>query len=184
MKTYRNAGALLASSAMLIGFFGIPVAARSAGPQDSEQVTKLLKEARAEAFQLKDDAGEMATFTYQTVTLASHAEAINRTRDHVNALGRTEQKLQAAKATAAPWQRVAIDRMEPFIDELTGYTSAIIEHINQAPKHTAAEYQDYLEANADYSSDLAAIIAQFVDYGQSKERMDRLAAKLEIAPGK
>jgi hypothetical protein len=40
------------------------------------------------------------------------------------------------------------------------------------------EYKDYLEANADYATDLAAMIADFVDYGRTKQRLERLAAKL------
>jgi len=47
-------------------------------------------------------------------------------------------------------------------------------------KHTPAEYQDYLEANADYASDLAAMIGNFVDFGKTKDRMQRLGNKLEI----
>jgi len=42
------------------------------------------------------------------------------------------------------------------------------------------EYRDYLEANADYASDLAAMIANFVDYGKAKQRMERLGSKLEV----
>jgi hypothetical protein len=63
---------------------------------------------------------------------------------------------------------------------LEGYTLAIIEHLNGQPKHTFAEYQDYLEANADYSSDLAAMVADYVDYGKTKDRLQRLAEKLDV----
>ena len=68
----------------------------------------------------------------------------------------------------------------PFLDELGGYTYAVIEHINGEVKHTPAEYKDYLQANADYATDLAAMIGDFVDYGRSKDRAERLAVKLEI----
>jgi hypothetical protein len=59
-----------------------------------------------------------------------------------------------------------------------------IEHINSDQKHNLAEHKDYLEANADYASDLRAMIANFVDYGNTKERTERLADKLEIARAK
>jgi len=42
------------------------------------------------------------------------------------------------------------------------------------------EYNDYLEANADYASDLANMIGSFVDYGKTRQRLDRLAARLEV----
>jgi len=62
---------------------------------------------------------------------------------------------------------------------LTGYITAAIEHINEK-QHSLAEYNDYLEANADYASDLANMIANFVDYGKARQRLDRLGAKLEV----
>ena len=61
-----------------------------------------------------------------------------------------------------------------------GYTLAIIEHLNGETPHTLAEYKDFLEANADYSSDLAAMIANFVDYGKTKAKVQNLGAKLEV----
>jgi len=102
-------------------------------------------------------------------------------KDHVNELGRQEAKLKEARADAAPWQKTAIDRIMPFLDELAGYTEAVIEHINAEPKRlNTAEYKDYLEANADYSSDLAAMIGDFVNYGRTKHRFERLTDKLEL----
>ncbi len=114
------------------------------------------------------------------VSWESHAAAINQIKDHINALARQEAKLKEAKGAGSPWQKTAIDRITPFLDELTGYTYAVIEHINGQVKHTPAEYKDYLEANADYATDLAAMIADFVDYGNTKDRIQRLADKLEI----
>jgi hypothetical protein len=96
-------------------------------------------------------------------------------------LGRQEAKLKEARAGAAPWQKVAIDRIVPYLEELEGYTLAVIEHINADPRRlNTAEYKDYLEANADYSSDLAAMISDFVNYGNSKNRFERLTNKLEV----
>jgi hypothetical protein len=114
------------------------------------------------------------------VSAESQAAAINQIKDHIGALRNQTAKLLGAKEEASPWQRAAIDRITPFPDELEGYTLAIIEHLNGQPKHTFAEYQDYLEANADYSADLAAMVADYVDYGKTKDRMQRLAEKLEI----
>jgi hypothetical protein len=163
---------------------GVSPAMKAAAAPDSEQVTKLLVETRALAFQLSTDAAYMETFTRVNVSTEAHALAINQVKDDVNALGRQAVKLQDAKHGAAPWQRTAIDRITPFLDELIGYTYAAIEHINTAPSFlTTAEYNDFLEANADYSSDLAAMISDFVKFGQTKERMERLTKKLEVPVG-
>ena len=162
----------------LAGFLALPV--RAAEVPDNEQVSKLLSETRTMAFQLKEDAGTMESFTRMNVSWESHAVTINQIKDHVNALRKQEAKLQEVKANASSWQKAAIDKITPFLDELEGYTLAIIDHLNGNPKHNFAEYKDYLEANSDYASDLGAMIGNYVDYGKTKERLQRLGASLEV----
>jgi hypothetical protein len=165
---------------LLAGLLASPPASKAAGTPDSEQVSKLLSEAKTIAFEMKEDAVTMESFTRMNVSMESHAVAINQIKDHINALERQTGKLKEARETGSPWQQTAIDRITPFLDELGGYTYAVIEHLNGEVKHTPAEYKDYLQANADYATDLAAMIADFVDFGRSKDRMQHLAEKLEI----
>jgi plasmid replication initiation protein len=163
---------------LLAGWAG---AANAAVVPDSEHVAKLLSEAKTMAFQIKEDAVAMEGFTRMTVSWESHAVAINEIKDHVNALEKQEAKLKDARSAASPWQKTAIDRIVPYLDELEGYTSAVIEHINAQPKRLFTDdYKDFLEANADYATDLASMIADFVDYGKTRDRMERLGNKLEI----
>jgi hypothetical protein len=162
-----------------VGFL-VAAATNPVDVPDSEQVSKLLSETKTMAFQLKEDAATMESFTRMNVSWENHKVTINQIKDHVNALLKQVQKLNDAKATASPWQKTAIDRITPYLDEMEGYTLAIIEHLNGQTKHTLAEYKDYLEANADYSSDLAAMVANFVDYGKTKEKVQTLGAKLEV----
>jgi len=148
---------------------------------DSEHVAKLLSEAKTMSFQLKEDAVAMEGFTRMNVSWESHAVAINQIREHVTALEKQEAKLKDARTEAAAWQKTAIDRIVPYLDELEGYTSAVIERLNDQPKRLFTdEYKDFLEANADYATDLAGMIADFVDYGKTRDRMERLGNKLEI----
>jgi hypothetical protein len=171
----RKIGSALGAALMIIA----PVYA-AVEPSNPEQVSKLLSEAKTMAFQLKEDAAAMEGFNRMNVSLESQSAAINQIRDHVNALARQEEKLQAAKPFAEPWQKAVIVRIQPFVDELTGYTYAVIEHLNGDKKHNFAEYKDYLEANADYSADLAKMISDFVDYGKNKERVEKLGTTLEV----
>jgi hypothetical protein len=165
--------------AAIAGFLLASSTVKAAEVQDSEQVSRMLSDAKTMSYQLKEDAVQMESFTRQNLSWQSHAEAITQIREHVNALGKQAQKLKAARSSASPWQKVAIDRIEPYLDELGGYITAAIEHINEK-QHTLLEYNDYLEANADYATDLANMIANFVDYGKTRQRLDRLGAKLEI----
>jgi hypothetical protein len=175
MKT-RNMMIWMGTLPLMLGGF-----ARAAEVSDSEQVNKLLAEAKAQAIQVRDDATAMEAFTRVPVSRELQGTKINELRDHFNALGRTEASLKDAEAIAAPWQRQVIDRIVPFLDELNGYTNAVIEHLNGTAPHTVAEYKDYLEANADYATDLAKMIGGYVDYGRTKVRFERLSNKLEVA---
>ncbi len=156
--------------------------AKAADIPDSEHVSKLLAEAKTMAFQIKEDAVAMEAFTRMNVSWETHAVTINQIREHVNALEKHVAALKDARDAASPWQRTAIDRIVPYLDELEGYTTAIIERINEQPKRLfTPEYKDYLAANADYATDLAAMIADFVEYGKTKDRLESLSKKLEIS---
>jgi hypothetical protein len=162
---------------LLAGWAGTANAAVVPG---SEHVAKLLSEAKTMAFQLKEDAVAMEGFTRMNVSRESHAVAINQIREHVNALEKQEAKLKDARTEAAPWQKSAIDQIAPYLDELEGYTSAVIERLTDQPKRLFTdEYKDFLQANADYATDLADMIANFVDYGKTRDRVERLGNKLE-----
>jgi len=77
---------------------------------------------------------------------------------------------------------VAINRINPYLDEVSGYTTAVIQQPNGDRRHTPAEYGDYFEVNADYAADLAPMVANFVDYGNMQLKLERLDDKLEATP--
>jgi cytochrome c-type biogenesis protein CcmH/NrfF len=163
------------------GYTVVSPIARAAEAADSEHVSALLSEAKTMAYQLKEDAQTMESFNRMTVSMETHKVTVNQIREHINALGRQQAKLREAKAEASPWQGTAIDRITPYLDELSGYTAAAIEHLTER-QHNPAQYQDFLEANADYASDLSAMISDFVDYGKTRQRVERIQEKLEISP--
>ena len=163
------------------GFLIFAPALRAVELPDSDHVNKLLADARTMAFQLKMDADVMESFTRSTASWETHAVQITFIKEHVNDLFKQEAKLKDARMVASPWQKTAIDRIMPYLDELEGYTSAVIEHINASPRNlNTPEYKDYLEANVDYAGDLAARISDFITYGKNKERMEYLNDKLEL----
>jgi hypothetical protein len=52
---------------------------------DSAQVSQLLSEAKAQAFQLKEDAATLQSFTGSNLGWQSHAAVVNQMKEHVNA---------------------------------------------------------------------------------------------------
>jgi hypothetical protein len=163
------------------GFFAISSAIKAAGVPDSEQINRLLSDVKTQAFELKEDAAIMETFSRSNVPWESHVMAINQIRDHLNEAGRQLKKLEDARATASPWQATAIDRIGPLLRQLASDTSAVIERINSSHGriHTG-DYQEYLEANADSADQLAQLISDFVNYGRTKDRQERPTNRLEI----
>ena len=179
----RKSRAWIGSVALLLaGFLGASFTTNAADNPDSEQVSKLLSETRTMAYQLKDDAEAMESYTRTKAAWETHAAAITQIKQHVNALAQQVDKLKTARNGASPWQKTVIDRIDPYMDEMAGYTEAVIEHLNKHPERLGTpEYKDYLEANADYSGDLATMIGELVDYGRAKERVQSLTEKLEIS---
>jgi hypothetical protein len=182
MNQHKSTAWMTTAAFLVTGFLAAsPAIQAAAAVPDSEQVSQLLSEAKTMAFQLKEDAQTMESYTRSSTTWQSHAIAINQIKERINALGRQAAKLRDAKSTASPWQKTAIDRINPLLEELAGYTEAVIEHVNKQPQLlTTPEYMDYLEANADYAGELATMIAEFVDYGKAKQRLQSLSDKLEI----
>ena len=60
-------------------------------------------------------------------------------------------------------------------------TSATIEHLNANKNNLGTpEYREFVTANTEMANELASLITDFVDYGQSRAKYDRLKIKLEV----
>jgi signal transduction histidine kinase len=155
--------------------------AMGADAMESEAVFQVLSNAKTQAFQLKEDAERLESFTRSSASWASHKDAVNMIKDDVNAMGRLLAKLQDNRPGAASWQQSAIDRVTPVAQELATNTTAAIERLNRNPQAlNTPDYQNYLEAIVDSANNLASTITNLVDYGKTKQRLDRLASKLEL----
>ena len=180
----RLGGSAIFAGGVLFALSIVPAvrAAEAPATGDSERIAKLLVETRDTAVQLKNNAVTMESFRRMNLDPKTHAVAINEIKGEINELGRQFVRLKGLEGEASEWQRTAINRIDPYLAELGGYTSAVIERLNGDRTHTIADYEDYLQANADYATDLVAMLNEFVDYGNSRGRVERLGGKLEVAP--
>jgi hypothetical protein len=128
-RTERISLALILAGA---GF--VPICLRSAEVADSPKATALLSDARAQAFELQQDAEVMESFTRSSLTWQRHADAVAVIKDHVNTVGRQLVKLEAVRENAAPWQSTAIDRVRPVRKELASNTEPIIDYLTKHPE--------------------------------------------------
>ncbi len=168
--------ALLAAGVAMTSF-----SLKAGDAADSEQVSKLLSQAKTSANQIREDASTMESYSRWRTDWRNHTDTVNEMREHINVVGNLVTKLDAARAGASPWQMTAIDRIKPLLREIASNTERLITALNKDPRRlNMAEYKDYIEANSDEAAQLSELIADFVNYGNSKSRMDHLANKLEI----
>jgi hypothetical protein len=159
--------------------------AMGANAVESDQVSALLSSAETQAYQLKHDADTLERYSRSNASWESHSDELNRIKDDVNKMGALLRQLEQDRGAAATWQQVAIDRVLPVAKELAVNTTGAIDHVNKFPRRlNTPNYQEYLEGIADSAANLASTIQDFVDYGKTKQRLDRLAAKLELPEGK
>lgn len=175
--------ALAFALVMAASLYLLPALYASDNPvADSPQVSDLLTQAKSHAMQLRNDADTMRQYATSGLTWQSHAVQINTIKEHVNNLGKVLQKMSDRHPQASPWQQGAIDRVTPLARELASNIEETIEHINKNQNRlNMPEYRDYLTANHELSSSLAELIGDYVTYGKSKAKYQRLGSKLEVA---
>lgn len=170
--------------AVMLAAAAAALPALAADVPDSEQVNQLLSDAKTQAYQISADASTMESYTRSGASWESHAAAVNVMKEHINLAGRTLTKLDDARKNASPWQATAIDRIKPLLTEIASNSTKVIEYLNKNPKRLSmTEYKDYVESNSDVAGQLSGLVSDFVDYGNTKNRLERLGAKLEL-PGK
>lgn len=184
MSKFRNIRASSLGMTMLAGCVAFAMPLWAAGAPESDHISQVLSDAKLQAFQLKEDADKLESFTHSNAAWETHSDVISRIREDVNKMGRLLATLQNDRASAAAWQQTAIDRVMPVAKELASNTTAAIERLNKNPRLlNTPDYQNYLEAIGDSANNLAGTISNFVDYGKTRQRLERLAAKLELPAG-
>ena len=151
-------------------------------PEDNPQVTQLLEDIEAQAADLQRDSDELESFTHSQVSWESHATELEAIKEHINKIGQTIQKLQSMRSSASPWQQEAVDRIIPVAQKLASNTTAAIERLNRNRTHLQdPQYQEYLKSNAEAAKELSSIVKDFVDYGKTRNALERLEKRLEVA---
>ena len=183
MSNQKRTVWLVSAALVVAGCLLLTTAARAsdAAAPDSAQVSKLLSQINAEALELKRDAEDLDSLTRSKLSWVSYADKISMIKEHINRAGSLLTQLGGLRNTASPWQQEAIDRVTPLLREMASNTEATIERLNrnQSRLHTQ-EFQEYVKANYNLATRLAALIGDFVDYGEAKDKYERLSRKLEL----
>ena len=180
MNTQKAAKQILVLASLAIAWLLIPPAANAAAT-DSLEVSNILSAAKLEAIRLREDANQMQNFVANQVTWDTHAVYATRVAQDIIAMQEKVDQLDKARSLGSEWQQSAIDRIRPLLKELTATIIAVSDTMLTHP-FDKTEYNEYLEANYDYATQLAALISDTVDYGKTKARMEKAAAKLKAGP--
>ena len=186
MKIHKTLAGPMALTLLMGGYLLVPSAANAKPGEivDNAEINRLFVEVATQASALKTDATEMETFTRTDLNWESYAEKIAGIKEHVNAAGKLLAKLEDVKAQGAPWQQTAIDRIAPLLREMASNTTATINYMNENKMrvHLAA-FKDYVKTSYELAINLEAVIRNFVEYGNSKDKFENLDRALEISGG-
>jgi hypothetical protein len=161
--------------------FSLPTRVFALRPE-SDQLTQLLGEARAEAAQLARDADQTESLIRNNVSWQTHAEMLDGVKEHVNNLARIIDKLTATRSSGSELQEQAVDRILPLLKELAANTTAAINYLNQNKTRPIGEpYTQYLKDNADTAHQLASTVSSLFEYEKTMNRMGELKNKLQIS---
>ena len=181
MKNYFGMAGLATGALLVTGCLLIPTELKAIEPGGSVEITKLLADAKAEAVQLKDDAEDLESLVKSKLSWESYARKVEMIKEHVNNTGKLLTKLQEAQATGAPWQQTAIQQIDPLLRELAANTEATINHLNENRANIHfLQFKGYVKANYELATDLEALIRDLVNYGEAKEKIERLEKKLDV----
>jgi hypothetical protein len=151
---------------------------------DSEQVSKLLSDAKSAALVLQRDAEQLSAFTQSSVSWQSYADQLSQTRTHVNKVSSIIQQLNDLRVISSQWQKIAINRLTPLLNDLAENTQQTITRLNANPDAVhSVSYRKYVSTHRELATDLASMIGSFVEYGRTKEKFDTLTRKLELPEG-
>lgn len=145
-----------------------------AQPADSREVAGLLSDAKAEAAELKHDCDDLDSFVKSRLTWESYAGKVEMVKQHVNNAGKILAKLHDAAPASSAWQQEAIQKIDPLLRELGENTETAINHLNDdKAKIHFSEFKDYVKTNLQLATRLEALIADYVNYGEAKEKFER-----------
>lgn len=183
MSKFKFAGSALMAAALAGGglFLGLSARADTNTVGDSAKISGLLNDAKTHAAALKLDSEEMDSFTRSRASWQSFAAKVEQIKEHVNKAGEIVGQLGEIQGEGSPWQQQAITQIPVLLRELAANTQATIEYLNknQSKVHTP-EFKDYVKTNYELSTELNTLISDYVNYGNTKARLEELTKKLEI----
>jgi len=182
-QRYFTAAMIVGGGLLLSAIYPFSAAASpvdSTGTRDSQEVSRLLKEAKVTASKLASSTDEFFSYTRMDLDWRTHADKADEVKTHVNALGVNLSSLEALQASAAAWQDEAIRSIRSILEQIADKTETVIQYIRDDPGLIRqAEYRDTLEDKLELAFDLKALTTKYVRLGDTKDRLEQLQSELQ-----
>jgi hypothetical protein len=152
----------------------------SAQTADSPEITKMLSEVKSHAALAKDDAMTLESYTWTSMSSKqSHSLRLIAIKDHANDLINDFNKLHSMRAEGSAWQREAVDRISPLLQDMSNHLTATMNYLKSNPSVVQAPaFSDYVRSNRIFIGDAYRVISDFIDYGEAKAEVDSLEKAL------
>ena len=144
---------------------------------EPRDMNRLLVEVKHLAAQLTEDASDLVSYSRGIDSWESLSEAVGRMNAHIDAAGRTFQRMGEIRLAASPLQNSTLDQVGPLLSRIAGGTARLIHAIDENPRRLSmGEYRELIENNSDVASQFAALIAAFIDFGGHMQNRQRMGA--------
>ena len=148
--------------------------------RQQEEVSRLLKDISAAAFQTTVHAGRLESFVRMPglYKWQTHASELNHAKELINSKGRTLERPKELRSEVLPWQQRAIGRIHPLLATLAEETNKAIQHTSEncnwlhAPAYKQAISNIYIHADEVRDS-----VAVKLDYAEAKAKLDEVEAE-------
>jgi hypothetical protein len=182
MTTVRKRSARLASALLVTAYFMTPAKVKGATIPDSAEFNKLLASAKTESGLLRSAAADLDTLAKSNPSRESHVPKMQAVTNHVDNCDKLLVSMKRVTETGSMWQQTAVRRVELLLKELHANLEQTAGYLNEnRAKLRFTAYKEYVTANYELTTDLEALIRDLVAYGEAKQTIERLGAKLEIA---
>ena len=109
----------------------------------------------------------------------SHQVYLMELKDDINRMGREISSLNAESGSLAPWEKQAIDKVEPLLRETAGNVQKAIEDFNQNRNDLwRADYRNSLADARQESAQIAKSLKDYLKYAKAHDQEQQLSGSL------
>jgi hypothetical protein len=114
------------------------------------------------------------------ITADSQYEHLTALRDEINAIGRGISSLDAESQSLAPWEKQAMDKVQPLLHETAADTEKAINFFN-ANKHELwrEDYRNDVSGAFHGSEQIEKTLKDYLKFAQARDEEQRLRQSLD-----